>query len=40
VADGEAVGMTVSDIEDRFDVKVEQAADIDNRIDVTPDLTL
>ena len=40
VADGEAVGMNVSDLEDRFDVKVEQAADIEKRMDVTPDLTL
>jgi len=37
---GEAVGMTVSDLENRFDVRVEQAAHLEKRIAVTPDLTL
>jgi putative transport protein len=36
---GDAVGMTVSDLEARFDVKVKQAAHLEKRIDVTPDLT-
>jgi len=40
VAADEAVGMTVSDLEARFDVRVERAADIEHRINVTPDLTL
>jgi AspT/YidE/YbjL antiporter-like protein len=40
VTDGEAVGMTVSDLQDRFEVRVEQAAHLEKRISVTPDLTL
>ena len=36
----EAVGMTVGDLQDRFDVKVEQAAHLEKRIDVTLDLAL
>ena len=40
VSPGEAVGMSVSDLESRFDVKVKHAAHLEKRIDVTPDLTL
>ena len=40
VTAGEAIGMTIADIEARFDVKVEQAAYLEKRIDVAPDLTL
>ena len=36
----EALGMTVADLEARFDVKVAQAADIEKRIAVDPGLTL
>jgi putative transport protein len=36
----EAIGVTVGDLEARFDVKVEQAALQELRIDVTPELTL
>ncbi len=37
---GEAVGMTVGDLQDRFDVKVEQAAYLEKRIAVMVDLPL
>ena len=37
---GEAVGMTVGDLQERFDVKVEQAAYLEKRIAVTVDLPL
>lgn len=37
---GEAVGMTVGDLQDRFGVKVEQAAHLEKRIEVTLDLAL
>jgi len=40
VTQTEAVGMTVVDLEARFDVRVEQAAHLEKRVDVTPDLTL
>ncbi len=40
VTNSEAVGMTVKDIESRFEIKVEQAVDHVKRIEVTPDLTL
>ena len=40
VTQNDAVGMTVADLEDRFSVRVEQAAYQEKRIDVTPDLTL
>jgi len=40
VTNSDAVGMTVGDLEARFDVKVEQAAHLEKRLDVTPDLTL
>ena len=40
VAAAEAVGMTVSDLQERFEVRVEQAAHLEKRISVTPDLTL
>lgn len=40
VTAGEAIGMTIADIEARFDVKAEQAAYLEKRIDVAPDLTL
>ena len=36
----DAVGLTVKDLEARFDVKVRQAADPVRRIEVTPDLAL
>jgi len=40
VTAGEAVGMTVKDLETRFEMKVKQAAYLEKRIDVTPKLTL
>jgi putative transport protein len=40
VAADEAVGMTVSDLQDRFDVRVERAAYLEKRIDMAPDLSL
>ena len=40
VTQTEAVGMTVVDLEARFDVRVEQAAHLEKLVDVTPDLTL
>jgi putative transport protein len=40
VTQTEAVGMTVVDLEARFDVRVEQAAHLEKRVDVTPELTL
>ena len=40
VTQTEAVGMTVVDLEARFDVRVEQAAHLEKRVDVTPDLIL
>ena len=40
VAADEAVGMTVSDLQDRFDVRVERAAHLEKRIDMAPDITL
>jgi aspartate-alanine antiporter len=36
----EAIGMTVADLEARFDVKVVQAARLESRVSVTPDLAL
>ena len=40
VSNDEAIGETLSDLESRFEVRVEQAADIQERIEVTPDLPL
>jgi AspT/YidE/YbjL antiporter-like protein len=40
VSAAEAIGMTVADLEARFDVKVVQAAHLESRVSVTPDLTL
>jgi len=40
VTDSDAVGMTVGDLEARFEVKVEQTAHLEKRIDVSSDLTL
>jgi len=40
VTHADAVGMTVADLEARFEVRVEQAAHLEKRIDVSPDLTL
>jgi putative transport protein len=40
VTASEAIGLTVSDLEARFDVKVEQAAHLEKRIVVIPDLAL
>jgi len=40
VTNSDAFGMTVGDLEARFEVKVEQAAHLEKRLDVTPDLTL
>ena len=36
----DAVGMTVADLEARYDVKVVQAAHLEKRMDVSPDLAL
>ncbi len=36
----DAVGLTVEDLEERFDVKIMKAADTVRRIEVTPDLVL
>ena len=36
----EAVGMSVNDLQEKFAVKVEQAAHLEKRMEVTPDLTL
>ena len=40
VTQAEAAGMTVADLEARFAVKVQQAAHLEKRIDVSPDLNL
>lgn len=40
VAADEAVGMTIHDLEERFKVRVEQAAHLEKRIAVTPELIL
>jgi putative transport protein len=40
VSAAEAIGMTVADLEARFDVKVVQAAHLESRVSVTPDLAL
>jgi putative transport protein len=40
VEEADAVGVTVGDLEARFNVKVMQAAHLDKRIDVSPDLDL
>ena len=40
VTRADSVGMTVGDLEARFDVRVEQAAHLEKRMDVTPDLAL
>jgi putative transport protein len=40
ITQAEAVGMTVADLEARFEVRVEQAAHLEECIEVTPDLTL
>jgi putative transport protein len=40
VTSAEAVGMTVADLESRFDVRVKNAAHLEKHIDVTPTLTL
>ena len=40
VSADEAVSMTVADLESRFDVKVAQAAHLESRITVTPELPL
>ena len=40
VTQPEAIGMTVADLEARFDVRVEQTAHLEKRIDLKPDLSL
>lgn len=40
VSADEAIGMTVADLQSRFDVKVAQAAHLESRVAVTPDLVL
>jgi aspartate-alanine antiporter len=40
VSTDEAIGMTVADLQSRFDVKVAQAAHLESRVAVTPDLVL